>query len=152
MFNDLLERLFPWKNAISSREEVKRRLKLTIAYDRAGLNPQVLDRIKQEILEVVSRYVELNSEELEFTIENSDRVTALIANLPIRRVKISELRSDGDADTTSPLESNSDTQANLDSDSESESDADSNLDSNSDADLDLDSDSDLESEPELGKL
>ena len=144
MFNDLLERLFPWKHAINSREQVKRRLKLAIAYDRAGLNPQMLDRMKQEILEVVSRYVELDSEELEFSIENSDRTTALIANLPIRRVKMTQLRSDADAsdtDTTSELHSNSETDANSDLDPSSQSD--SRSDSNANGD------SDSESEPEL---
>lgn len=140
MFNDLLERLFPWKHAINSREQVKRRLKLAIAYDRAGLNPQMLDRMKQEILEVVSRYVELDSEELEFSIENSDRATALIANLPIRRVKITQLRSDSDAGATSELDSNSEVDAKSESDSNSDSDSNANGDSESD------------SEPELGKL
>ena len=160
MFNDLLERLFPWKNTINSRDEVKRRLKLVIAHDRAGLNSQVLDRMKQEILEVVSRYVELDSEELEFSIENSDRATALIANLPIQRVKMTELRSHAQEDVTSQSDSNvngddnsdsntnSDTDINLDRDANSDADTDSDIDANSDAELELN----LESEPELGKL
>lgn len=87
MINEFLERIFPWTNTTSSRDEVKRRLQLVVAHDRLGLPPQIMEAMQKEILEVVSRYVELDTEGSEFSIENNERASALIANLRIRRLK-----------------------------------------------------------------
>jgi cell division topological specificity factor len=86
MIFDQLENLFPWKSIPKSAEEAKRRLKVVIAHDRAGLSPEILESMRQDILEVVSRYVDIDSEEMEFVLESDQRITALIANLPIRRL------------------------------------------------------------------
>ncbi|MGA9377789.1 MAG: cell division topological specificity factor MinE, partial [Phormidium sp.] len=82
MINEFWEKISSWtNNNNNSRDEVKRRLKLVLAHDRTGLSPQELEEMRKEIVEVISRYVELDTEEFVFSIENNERSSALIANL-----------------------------------------------------------------------
>jgi cell division topological specificity factor len=85
MITEFFERLFVSNNR-GSRDDVKRRLKLVLAHDRSTLNASTLEKMRKEILIVVSKYVELDTESLEFSIRTDSRMTALIANLPIRRI------------------------------------------------------------------
>ena len=95
MLNEIIEKLFS-RNTPKSREEVKRRLKLVIAHARADLNPEIIQAMRKEILEVVSRYVEIDDSDSEFVLENHQRVTSLVANLPIRRVKAQPIQNEKD--------------------------------------------------------
>jgi cell division topological specificity factor len=89
MITEIFERLF-LNNSRGSRSDVKKRLKLVLAHDRSTLNASTLEKLRKEILLVVSKYVELDTESLEFSIRTDSRMTALIANLPIRRILPSE--------------------------------------------------------------
>ena len=86
MISTLLDRLFPKSNAPIG-VKVKQRLKFILAHDRAAIEPQIFENMRHEIMRVVSKYVELDEGSLDIRLESDKRMTALIANLPIRMVR-----------------------------------------------------------------
>ena len=86
MITELLDRIFSRSSRQSGRE-ARRRLKLVIANDRSGLSPEMMEAMRRDIVEVVSRYVEIDPSEMEFSLESDQRMTALIANLPVRKIR-----------------------------------------------------------------
>nr|BDA97404.1 septum-site determining protein [Cryptomonas sp. NIES-345]BDA98365.1 septum-site determining protein [Cryptomonas sp. NIES-1327] len=85
MIKEFFKYLFT-KNNSQTRNEVKKRLKLIIAHDRSSLNALILEKMRKEILIVVSKYVELDSKGIEFSIKMDNKITALIVNLPIKKI------------------------------------------------------------------
>ena len=89
----------------ASATTAKERLQLVLAHDRSDLNPELLEQMRREILEVVSRYVEIDLSEGDVSLETEDRVTALVANLPIRRAIFkptpAETKEDAEAEDAS---------------------------------------------------
>jgi cell division topological specificity factor len=99
-----------------SAEMAKERLQLVLAHDRSDLNPELLEQMRREILEVVQRYVEIDLEEGDVSLATEDRVTALVANLPIRRARPKPLPL-----VQKPLASPGDEEQEPDADAESPS-------------------------------
>jgi cell division topological specificity factor len=83
---DFIQRLLGLQKP--SAETAKERLQLVLAHDRSDLNPELLEQMRREILEVVQKYVEIDIDGGDVSLATEDRVTALVANLPIRRAKM----------------------------------------------------------------
>jgi cell division topological specificity factor len=77
----------------SSGDVAKDRLKMVLVSDRANCSPEIMERIKSDILEVLSKYAEVDKDQLDIHITQmetdetgSNSVPALYANIPIRNI------------------------------------------------------------------
>lgn len=103
MLTEFLDRLFN-RGSTNSRTAVKQRLQLLLAHDRSDLTPQTLEAIRKEILQVISKYVEIDDDGLEFVLESDQRLSALVANFPIRRIRSEEEQRAPVLTTLAPIE------------------------------------------------
>lgn len=72
------------------KEVAKDRLKLILIHDRGDLDPETLDKIRLEILEVLSKYIEIEAEDVDIALNregNTEDGPALIANIPIKNIR-----------------------------------------------------------------
>ena len=79
----MITNLFKKEN---SKEDAKNRLKLVLIQDRAMLPSGVLENMKDDILKVLSKYVEIEKSKLNIEVcpyAEDPRKIALVANIPI---------------------------------------------------------------------
>ncbi|MCF0147520.1 MAG: cell division topological specificity factor MinE [Clostridium sp.] len=73
------------------KEVAKDRLKLILIHDRGDLPHETLDKIRLEILEVLSKYIEIDVDDVEIAVSKSENLEgnspALVANIPIKNIK-----------------------------------------------------------------
>jgi cell division topological specificity factor len=70
-------------------ELAKERLKVVLVHDRLKMNPELLDLIKDELLSVLSRRLEIDEDLMQLTLAREDGWDKLLANVPIKRQKVS---------------------------------------------------------------
>lgn len=69
-----------------SKNIAKDRLKLVLIHDRAMVSSSVLEEMKDELISVISKYVEIDKDALNIEVAQSPenkRRTTLIANIPL---------------------------------------------------------------------
>ena len=77
----------------NSGNVAKDRLKLLLISDRADCSPDVMENIKTDSIQVISKYMEIDAEGLDIQITqtesdgNNGAVPALFANIPIKDLK-----------------------------------------------------------------
>lgn len=66
-----------------SSTTAKERLRLVLLSDHLSLAPEVVEALKRELVEVISRYVEVDPVNCDVTFEQQDKQVAMLANIPI---------------------------------------------------------------------
>lgn len=86
MLLEFLSRFFG-KESTSSKNVAKERLRLVLVHDRANISPQFLQALKSDLIKVITEYMEIDEGALEVALESNDTQVALVANIPVKRMK-----------------------------------------------------------------
>jgi cell division topological specificity factor len=80
--SSFLDRLL--KREPTSANQAKERLKLVLIHDRTDLTPGSLDKLKDELIAVISRHVEIDPAAVRIEMTHEGREQRLIADIPLR--------------------------------------------------------------------
>lgn len=110
----------------ASKNVACNRLKLVLMQDRTNLSPAIMDRMRHELIDLLSKYLELDRELLDLNFEQEDEQMALMLSIPVIRAKdekeIEEALKAEDEAKASEEESDTDeTEENSEDDSDDES-------------------------------
>ena len=101
-----------FKRKPSSGNVAKDRLKLVLVSDRANCSPELMEQIKNDIINVLTKYVEIDLEGLDIKISQTEldaeigSVPALFANIPIKDMKAKTDKSLEKNDSSEKIQSN----------------------------------------------
>lgn len=82
-----------FKRKNDSGAMAKDRLKLVLISDRANCSSDIMENIKNDIIKVISKYMEIDAEGLDIQITQTESdgsngtVPALFANIPIKEMR-----------------------------------------------------------------
>lgn len=74
------------KEASLSKNVAKERLRLVLVHDRTSVSPQLLDNIKEDMLKVISSYMDIDKSGTEVTLNSDEDSVALVASIPVIRI------------------------------------------------------------------
>lgn len=81
-----------FSNRQRPKDVAKDRLRLILIHDRGDIPTETIDKMRNEILEVLSKYIEIQADDVEIAVTKSDVIegdvaSSLIANIPIKGVR-----------------------------------------------------------------
>lgn len=83
---DALMKIFG-KSEKSSRQIAKDRLQVVLVHDRASISPKLMEQMQNEIINVVSKYMEIDKRSVEISLADDTNSVALVANIPVNKMK-----------------------------------------------------------------
>ena len=82
------EIIWKWFSKVTDSKAVaKDRLRLVLVHDRSMLDPETLAALRGDLIEVVSRYFEVDHATLSMDVHRTRESWSLLVNLPLRRVR-----------------------------------------------------------------
>lgn len=82
-----LKRLLGRQSSSGSKNVAKERLQLVLVHDRAAISPDLLNDLKEDLIRVISNYMEIDQDALDVELSSEGNEVALVANIPIIKMK-----------------------------------------------------------------
>ena len=71
----------------SSKDTACNRLRVVLMQDRTNLTPELMERMRREMVDLLSKYVEMDKDALELNLEQDGDQVALMLSIPVIRAK-----------------------------------------------------------------
>lgn len=78
------------ETAETAKETACNRLRVVLMQDRTNLTPELMERMRREMVDLLSKYVEMDKEALELNLEQDGDQVALMLSIPVIRAKDEE--------------------------------------------------------------
>ena len=74
----------------SARDNATNRLKLVLMQDRSNLDGATMQKMREQLVAVISKYIEIDTEALDLNLEGDGEEIALMLNIPVIRARTKE--------------------------------------------------------------
>jgi cell division topological specificity factor len=83
----MLKAIRRWFGEKASGQVARQRMQVVLMHDRMDLTPDIMEALRNDILAVISRYMEIDdSRGIRVDLEQGKEYTALVSNIHIKRV------------------------------------------------------------------
>ncbi|MBE2269088.1 MAG: cell division topological specificity factor MinE [Anaerolinea sp.] len=97
---NLFDRVFGRSSPPANKKSgsmAKERLQFVLIHDRINLPPEKMEALKREILDVISKYVSVDNDHVDIALQQRDRNSLLIAEIPFFKTMEGVEKDDPDA-------------------------------------------------------
>ena len=74
-------------SAGGSSQTAKNRLRIVLVHDRTDISPQLLEDLRREMIGVLTKYMDIDTNKIEIDLDRDEQAVALVANVPVLRIK-----------------------------------------------------------------
>lgn len=82
---DLIGKFF--KDDTTSKDIAVERLRLVLVHDRANISPGLMEALKEDLIAVISKYMDIDEEAMEINLNSGELSAALVASIPVKRIR-----------------------------------------------------------------
>jgi cell division topological specificity factor len=89
------ERLFGRGDDVNgSGKQAKSRLQFVLLHDRMAIAPEKMEEMKAEILEVIKKYLTVDSAHFDIALQRRESASLLVAEVPFLRMEAADTETD----------------------------------------------------------